>query len=180
MNPYSQPSSQNSCPLSNRGSIARLGPETQVAESNPRRSSPILGDIDDTLRAALSYLLPLLVCLNQNKISLSLLQTGSSCVRRWDDYGEPAEYSAESDGMDEHLLAILRDSEKLDQAISGLINSKHICMDPTEHRTISVLSRTVSEQEKLLTKQDKLLYWRKQAVQLIERLFHERDAISPR
>lgn len=132
------------------------------------------------MRAALSYLLPLLVCLNQNKISLSLLQTGSSCVRRWDDYGEPAEYSAESDGMDEHLLAILRDSEKLDQAISGLINSKHICLDPTEHRTISVLSRTVSEQEKLLTKQDKLLYWRKQAVQLVERLFHERDAISPR
>ncbi|KAH0045783.1 hypothetical protein KCU78_g175, partial [Aureobasidium melanogenum] len=84
------------------------------------------------------------------------------------------------DGMNENLHAMLADSVKLDQAISSLVETKHVHQDSTENRTVSVFPETAVEQERLLTEQGKLQYWRKQAVLFVERLFHENDAISPR
>lgn len=135
---------------------------------------------DSSVSSPVSHLLPFLVCLYHSKVSLHLLEAGPSPVRRWNEYGQATVYSPIMDGMDENLHAMLADSVKLNQAISSLVETKHVHQNSTENRTVSVFPETVVEQERLLTELGKLQYWRRQAVLFVERLFHENDAISPR
>lgn len=81
---------------------------------------------DSFISSPLSHLLPFLVCLYHSKVSLHLLKAGSSPVRRWNEHGQATIYSPTMDGMDENLHAILADSVKLDQAVSSVVETKHV------------------------------------------------------